>query len=71
MSDSEERAARTSRKSTPVGSMAPEAPDNANVDWLGRSLKQLFEDIAKEPIPQRIMDKLKELDAREEGKHEA
>lgn len=34
-------------------------------DWLGRSLKQLFDNIAGEPIPQRIMDKLQELEQKD------
>lgn len=66
MSDSEGKAARPPRKTVkPAGSLSPETPDSLNYDWLGRSLKQLFDDIAKEPIPQRIVDKLKELEGKE------
>ena len=37
-------------------------PEVMSRDWLGRSLKQLFDGIAKEPIPKRILDKLEELE---------
>lgn len=38
---------------------------DSSQDWLGRSLKQLFDNIASEPIPQRIVDKLQELEQKD------
>lgn len=39
--------------------------EDSSQDWLGRSLKQLFDNIASEPIPQRIVDKLQELEQKD------
>ncbi|HEX6957347.1 MAG TPA: NepR family anti-sigma factor [Ferrovibrio sp.] len=47
--------------SEPVRIPGAENPEVSH-DWLGRSLKQLFDNIASEPIPDRILEKLEELD---------
>lgn len=66
MGDSQERATVLRRRSTKTASstatIKPVGIEDGSQDWLGRSLKQLFDNIASEPIPQRIVDKLKELE---------
>ena len=66
MADSQERATvlrKRTRAGAPVASAA--IPEDSSQDWLGRSLKQLFDNIASEPIPQKIVDKLQELEQKE------
>ena len=68
MADSQERMTALRKRARAGGgatvvSLAV-AEDNSQ-DWLGRSLKQLFDNIASEPIPQRIVDKLQELEQKD------
>lgn len=66
MADSQERATALRKRigpATPVASAT--IPEDSSQDWLGRSLKQLFDNIASEPIPQKIVDKLQELEQKE------
>lgn len=67
MGDSQERATllrlrKRSGKAASTAAVKPVPVEDGSQDWLGRSLKQLFDNIASEPIPQRIVDKLKELE---------
>lgn len=68
MADSQERATalrKRAAKAAVGGDVSLAVPEGASQDWLGRSLKQLFDNIASEPIPQRIVDKLQELEQKE------
>lgn len=68
MGDSQERTTvlRKQRPDTTAeGIRSAALPSEPSQDWLGRSLKQLFDNIASEPIPQRIVDKLQELEQKE------
>jgi hypothetical protein len=64
MADSQERTTVLRKKRVEVVDENAPVTDQEtdSKDWLGRSLKQLFDNIASEPIPQRIVDKLKELE---------
>lgn len=66
MGDSQERATvlrkRSAKTAAPTTTIERSALEDGSQDWLGRSLKQLFDNIASEPIPQKIVDKLKELE---------
>lgn len=74
MGDSQERTTvlrKQSGRATLVEAGAPAVvQEEASQDWLGRSLKQLFDNIANEPIPQRIVDKLQELDRKNQPRDE-
>lgn len=63
MGSSEDRASGRPKKVAGGERRVPgsEISESSSYDWLERSLKQLFDDVAGEPIPQRIMDKLKDL----------
>ena len=66
MADSQERATvLRKRAKTEATVVSMSVPGDSSQDWLGRSLKQLFDNIASEPIPQRIVDKLQELEQKE------
>lgn len=65
MGDSQDRATvlrKRTVKTAESATVRPAKMEEGSQDWLGRSLKQLFDNIASEPIPQRIVDKLKELE---------
>ena len=66
MADSQERTT-VLRKRAKTGAtvVSVSIPEDSSQDWLGRSLKQLFDNIASEPVPQRIVDKLQELEQKE------
>lgn len=67
MADSQERTAvlRKRAKAGAGSAVSVAIPEDSSQDWLGRSLKQLFDNIASEPIPQRIVDKLQELEQKD------
>ena len=67
MADSQERMTvlRKRAKTGAATVVAMAVPEESSQDWLGRSLKQLFDNIASEPIPQRIVDKLQELEQKD------
>ena len=68
MGDSQERTTvlrKRSVKTATSTTIKPVGLEDGSQDWLGRSLKQLFDNIASEPIPQRIVDKLKELEQKD------
>lgn len=42
-------------------------PRDRSVDWLGRSLRQLYDGTAREPIPDKFRSLLDQLDARDKA----
>lgn len=53
------------KSAAPVARPGGGEPRDRSVDWLGRSLRQLYDGTAREPIPDKFRSLLDQLDERD------
>jgi hypothetical protein len=59
----------------PVGRAAPPVPpdkrsESTNYDWMGPSLRRMYDDVLNEPIPESFVELLKQLhDQQQKRRH--
>ncbi len=51
----------------PVAAKAPKKSPAGKEDWIGAHLRKVYDEALSEPVPDRFLDLLKEIDKKERG----
>ena len=60
--DSEEKS-----PATPAAARAAKKAPAGKEDWIGAHLRKVYDEALNEPVPDRFLDLLKEIDKKERG----